>query len=465
MRSRLCLTLLLVSLACTSMVRAQTIRVSCPKFFVNTNQRIACVEALLTQEHYHFTLASLPTSNGFGPGIVLTRRLTGTTNGQELDLSTTGAVTNNDSWFAGGDATWLLPFLSFDDCSRKVNAGSRLCTDEHNLASASTLSWHTTALHLNASHRTVRMLYFYGAGSRSPATKYTYAEDDTWGEFDARVPIAHDLVLTGESRIEASTLPPPKDPTSVLLNLPSAQTPGIGQQPLYFNNSIGLNTHVTREFNSPLRRLPVGAPHLQPLVEMELDNNASFRFQHPTDGSAFAFRQFRFDGDEHFDLRGILRNGFVAADHPFAYHFLCQKQNRQTDVCHLMMFDIKSHLALSNTSGVNQVPFYLQPTLGSNDIDGKVTLRGWDDYRFRDRNAALLQFEADYILWDPFGIYAFYDGGAVSPNPGGLSLTDFRNDGGIGVFARVQGSIVAQTYYAWGRGNGGRWWFNFAKVF
>lgn len=266
MRSRLCLTLLFVSLACTSMVRAQTIRVSCPKFFVNTNQRIACVEALLTQEHYHFTLASLPTSNGFGPGIVLIRSFTGTTNGQELDLSTTGAVTTNGSWFAGGDATWLLPFLSFDDCSRKANAGSRPCTDEHNLASASTLSWHTTALHLNASHRTVRMLYFYGAGSRSPATKYTYAEDNTWGEFDARIPIAHDLVFTGESRIEASTLPPPKDPTSVLLNLPSAQTPGISQQPLYFNNSIGLNTRVTHQFNSPLRRLPVGAPDRKSVV-------------------------------------------------------------------------------------------------------------------------------------------------------------------------------------------------------
>jgi len=465
MSSRLRLTFLLVFLACTSIVHAQTIRVSCPKFFVNTNQRIACVEALFTQEHYHFTLASLPTSNGFGPGIVLTKSFLGTTNGQELDLSTTGAVTTNSSWFAGGDATWLLPFLSFDDCSRKANASSRPCTDEHNLASASTLNWHTTAFHVNASHRTVRTLYFYGAGSRSPATKYTYAEDDTWGEFDARIPIARNVVLTGESRVEASTLPPPDDPTAVLLNVPSAQTPGISQQPLYFNNSIGLSTRFTHQFNSPLRRLPVGAPHMQPIVEVELDNNASFRFQHPTDGSAFAFRQFRFDGDEHFDLRGILRNGFVAADHPFAYHFLCQNQNRQTDVCHLMMFDIKSHLALSNTSGANQVPFYLQPTLGGNDIDGKVTLRGWDDYRFRDRNAALLQFEADYIVWDPFGIYAFYDGGAVSANPSGLSLSNFRNDGGIGVFARVQGSIVAQTYYAWGRGNGGRWWFNFAKVF
>jgi hypothetical protein len=130
-----------------------------------------------------------------------------------------------------------------------------------------------------------------------------------------------------------------------------------------------------------------------------------------------------------------------------------------------MMFDIKSHLVLSNTSGPNQVPFYFQPTLGGNDIDGNVTLRAWDDYRFRDRDAGLVQAEADYIVYDPFDVYAFYDGGTVAPNPGGLSFSNFRNDAGIGVFARIQGSIIAQTYYAWGRGDGGRWSYNFAKVF
>jgi len=448
------LTLLLLLVACAAPLHAQTIRVSCPLFLDNANQRIACLEALLTQEHYHFTLASLPTSNGFGPGIVLTQSFTGTSNGEQLDLSATGAATTNSSWFAGGDATWSLPFGS-----------SNLSTDERNLSSAATKNWHTTALHLNASHRSVRTLNFYGSGSRSPDTQYTYAEDDTWGELDARIPIAHDIVLTGESQLESSMLPPSNDLTSVDLNVPSSQTPGITQQPLYFNNSIGFETRVFRQFNSRLARLPVGEPHLQPFFEMELENKASEHFQHPTEDSAFAFRQFRFDGEERFNLRGMLKNGFVAADHPFAYHFLCQGQNRQTNVCNLMMFDIKSHLVLSNTSGANQIPFYLQPTLGGNDIDGNVTLRGWDDYRFRDRDAALLQFEADYIVWDPFGAYAFYDGGAVASNPGGLALSNFRNDGGIGVFARIQGSIVAQTYYAWGRGHGGRWGFNFAKVF
>jgi hypothetical protein len=443
-----------VLLAFAASLHAQTIRVSCPLFWENTNQRIACIEALLSQDEYHFTLASLPTSNGFGPGIVLTHSFTGTTNGQQLDLSATGAVTTNSSWFAAADANWSLPYGS-----------TNLSTDERNLSSATTKDWHTTAFHLNASHRSVRTLYFYGSGSRSPATRYTYAEDDTWGELDARVPVARDIVLTGESQLEASTLPPPNDPASIFLNVSSLLTPGITQQPLYFNNSIGIDTRVVRQFGALFKPLPVGSPHLQPRIGMELDNKASLRFQHPTDGSAFDFRQFRFDGDEHFDLRGILQNGFDKTAYPYTYHFRCQGQDRQRDLCHLMMFDIKSHLVLSNTSGSNQIPFYLQPTLGGNDIDANVTLRGWDDYRFRDRDAALIKAEADYIVWDPFGVYAFYDGGTVAPNPGGLSLSNFRNDAGIGVFARIQGSIIAQTYYAWGRGDGGRWSYNFAKVF
>jgi hypothetical protein len=453
--SKVKLTLLLfLTLGIAASLQGQTFRVSCPEIFKNSSQAISCVESIFSESGYHFSLASLPTSNGFGPGIVFTHSFVGTTNGQELDLSATGAVTTNGSWFAGGDATWTLPFGSTD-----------LSTDARNLSSAVTKNWHATAFHLNASHRSVRTLYFYGSGSRSPATRYTYAEDDTWGELDARVPVARDIVLTGESQLEGSTLPVPNDPASIFANVPSALTPGITQQPLYLNNSIGIDTRVVRQFATLFKALPVGAPHFQPRIGMELDNKASFRFQHPTDGSAFDFRQFRFDGDEHFDLRGILQNGFQKATYPYTYRFRCQGQDRQRDLCHLMMFDIKSHLVLSNTSGPNKVPFYLQPTLGGNDIDGNVTLRGWDDYRFRDRDAALIQAEADYIVWDPFGVYVFYDGGTVAPNPGGLSFSNFRNDAGIGVFARIQGSIIAQTYYAWGRGDGGRWSYNFAKVF
>jgi hypothetical protein len=57
------------------------------------------------------------------------------------------------------------------------------------------------------------------------------------------------------------------------------------------------------------------------------------------------------------------------------------------------------------------VPFYLQPTLGSTDIDNLDILRSYRDYRFRAPNA--LAFQAEYTHWivDPLGMLFFYDVG------------------------------------------------------
>jgi hypothetical protein len=160
-------------IAClTRNATAQTIDVSCPKFFDDRHQGIACVEALFSQDHYHFTLASLPPSNGFGPGLVLVKRIRGTvgTPAREyaLDLSVTGAATTNSSWFAGGDLQWLPPLPYKDDPS--VTNGLRL---------GKLRSTERAGLHLATMHRSVRTLYFFGNGSRSPSTRHVFAQDDT----------------------------------------------------------------------------------------------------------------------------------------------------------------------------------------------------------------------------------------------------------------------------------------------
>src|SRR5437660_1760872 len=114
-----------------------------------------------------------------------------------------------------------------------------------------------------------------------------------------------------------------------MANVPPVQTPGITQQPLYFNNLFGIESRVNKRLSHPFRELPTGPPHLQPIVKMEFENNAAMRWQHPTDDSQFAFQQFRFDGDERFNLRGWLRNSFVASDYPLTYHLLCQDSNKR----------------------------------------------------------------------------------------------------------------------------------------
>jgi hypothetical protein len=88
---------------------------------------------------------------------------------------------------------------------------------------------------------------------------------------------------------------------------------------------------------------------------------------------------------------------------------------------------LRARVASSDTSDGNVVPFYLLPTLG-----GSRSLRGYDDYRFRDRN--LLLFNAEY-RWRVFGALdgaLFYDAGKVAPRFGDLDLKDLKSSYGLG---------------------------------
>ena len=446
-----------VAISCTG--HAQTISISCPKFFKDLHQGAACVEALLSQDRYHLTLASLPPANGFAPGIVLTHRFSGFVGspprGFELDGSLTGAVSTNGSTLEAGDLVWTLPFGSNDTS-----------TSPKDLQSADQKNWHGTALHFEAAHQAVHTIYYYGEGALSPDTQYLYAEDDVWGKALARVPLARTLVITGEAGLRSTTLPLSGDSEAINRNLPVATLPGYLQQPLFAVSKLGAETRASKHVGGYLPDPLPNDPLLLLFSDWEFDNNASFTWFHDGDGSAFSFRQFRFDGDERALVRARIRRSYAPSEHPLLYNTLCQgESHKRTEVCNVMLLHVKSRLILSDMPGNNQIPFYLEPTLGGSDFDNSVTLRGWDHYRFRARDVALMQVDLNVLVWDPFGVYVFYDAGTVGNEPGDLTLAHFRQDAGFGGTVRLQGNIVAQTYMAWGSGHGPHWSFNFAKVF
>jgi hypothetical protein len=457
MKSRLALITFWMIACLMKNAAAQTIGVSCPKFFDDRHQAISCVEALFSQDKYHFTLASLPPSNGFGPGLVLTKRIRGTVGAPAreyaLDLSVTGAATTNSSWFAGGDLQWLPPLPYKPDSS--VAGGLRL---------GKLRSTERAGLHISAMHRTVRTLYFFGIGSRSPATRHVFAQDDTSVDALARMPLTRWLTVTGESEVRGTTLPSISDPTAVSTTLPATLTPGIAVQPSFLHNAVGASTNFSLRASKPLEELPrQDDPHYQNLMLFSLKNSFAFHWQQPADGSPFAYRQFIYDGDQTMMFHRILRNFFDAKRHP-VIRYLCQG-NKRTDECDFGQFDVKTRLVLTETSGANQVPFYLLPTLGGTDIDSRVTLRGYDNYRFRAPDLALVQFEYGIPVYDPIGFFVFYDAGTVGNSISELSLAQFRQDAGPGLFVRLRGHMVAQTFYAFGAGHRGRWNYNFSKVF
>lgn len=98
----------------------------------------------------------------------------------------------------------------------------------------------------------------------------------------------------------------------------------------------------------------------------------------------------------------------------------------------------------SDAAEQNQVPFYLQRTLGGPD-----DLRGFRRFRFRDENLLLLQAEYRWEIFTAVDGAIFYDAGKVASRFEDLDFSGLESDYGIGfrfgtangVFLRVEGAF------------------------
>ncbi|OLE83870.1 MAG: hypothetical protein AUF76_05165 [Acidobacteria bacterium 13_1_20CM_2_65_9] len=89
---------------------------------------------------------------------------------------------------------------------------------------------------------------------------------------------------------------------------------------------------------------------------------------------------------------------------------------------------IRGRVDVSQTGPGQQVPFYLLPALG-----GAHSLRGYFDYRFRDRDLLLVNAEYRWRVARALDGAVFYDAGAVAPAVDALSMHKLRKDYGVGV--------------------------------
>ncbi|HEU4747318.1 MAG TPA: hypothetical protein VFS56_02370 [Gemmatimonadaceae bacterium] len=122
----------------------------------------------------------------------------------------------------------------------------------------------------------------------------------------------------------------------------------------------------------------------------------------------------------------------------------------------------------SITDAGQQVPFYLQRTLGGKSelrsvhdtrigSDGtQGTLRGYRDLRFRDRNLLLLQAEYRLPVWGPIDATLFADAGKVAPRRSDLDLADLRRDFGFSLSVMKGWATAARVDVGFGSGEGTR---------
>jgi Omp85 superfamily domain len=105
------------------------------------------------------------------------------------------------------------------------------------------------------------------------------------------------------------------------------------------------------------------------------------------------------------------------------------------------------------------LPFYLMRTLG-----GSSTLRGFRDFRFRDRHLLALQAEYRFEIFTALDGALFYDAGQVAPSLDRFRWRDFERDWGFGFRFGGNGGVFLRLDLAYG-GEGPRTWLRFGHVF
>jgi outer membrane protein assembly factor BamA len=99
---------------------------------------------------------------------------------------------------------------------------------------------------------------------------------------------------------------------------------------------------------------------------------------------------------------------------------------------------VRGRIDLSQTAAGQEVPFYLLPALG-----GTNSLRGFLDYRFRDRDLLLAGAEYRWPIFRALDAAVFYDAGAVAPRAGALT-NRLHGDYGAGVRLHSSAHMLAR---------------------
>ena len=164
---------------------------------------------------------------------------------------------------------------------------------------------------------------------------------------------------------------------------PLLVVPGMGADPTY------LHTHASAAIDS---RDGEGYSRRGSLLRGTLHD---YRDQ---DGSAFTFQRVDGDAEQYVPL---LHGNWV-------------------------LF-LGLHASTTSTSRDRTVPFFLMPDLGGHD------LRGFSNYRFRDRHSLYMTAEYRWYAQEFLDAAIFYDGGKVVPDRGSLDFSHFKNSVGAGI--------------------------------
>lgn len=480
-------------------------RSNCMKLKGNPKLITDCLEALFSQNPVHLTVSSVPPGNGMALGIVLDEQRHYLTTfsppqntvfdpdptkrqGKFEPQASLGLVdaklalvgTTNLSWVATGSLSWL-PATYGSGKREDIHGVTHDCNQLGVLCTRNVL-----ALHFEGTHQQLNTLSFYGLGPSSSALKHTYPQNNTYGNLYVSLPIFDWLAADAGIQAFNPELPGSSDPLAVSNTFTDAQAPGIKSQSTYVHSHAGFSTRPIFDWNAVTN--DPDDNHVGPLMKKNLlftlSNGMDYHWYSAIGNSQYSFQQFVFNGDETIQLGSNVRRVVYAHDVKgslkTAFYHLLRRTCGETDSlagykdpvllavhdqCDYGRLDLRSTVIASRTGPGAVVPFFMQPTVGGSDINSQVSLRGFANYRFRDRDSTFSQVEYSLPVRNPVGLLLFYDAGTVGPTLGSLTFAHLRQDGGVGATIRVQGSVVGQIYLAWGAGHGPMLGYNLAKSF
>jgi Omp85 superfamily domain len=203
---------------------------------------------------------------------------------------------------------------------------------------------------------------------------------------------------------------------SLLRVFSPADAPGVLVQPEFYRYSAAVDVN---------RRVPLGNPRR---------------------GGRYAVTYYRYD-DTQSDLFSFNR---VDVD---LQQYIPLVRDRR-------LLALRARAVTTDADAGGEVPFYFQPTLGGPD-----DLRGFRNFRFRDRNVLLFQAEYRWEIFTAVDGALFYDIGKVAPRREDFHLSEFERDFGIGFrFGTING-VFLRIEGAFGSSAGAHFILRFGNVF
>jgi hypothetical protein len=181
-----------------------------------------------------------------------------------------------------------------------------------------------------------------------------------------------------------------------------ATLPGLAVQPDFLRTDVGVAFELR---DNPLH------PHAGGRYDVTFSNYAD------RDLGAYGFRSVTMDAQHYVPL-------------PNRYRVIA----------------LHAAVVMTDAGAGQQVPFYYQPTLG-----GSQQLRGFREFRFRDRNSLVMsaeyRWEASWLL----DAAVFVDAGKVTAHRSDLNLRDLDASYGVGLRVHSNSAFVARLDLAFSR--------------